>query len=121
MIVREIVTSCSNPHVARAAVASIGGDFERRVAREAAQGGFSTAAFASHIVRDFARSADEAEWDALEDAICGAELPILAGLRFIIERGLKMRFDAIGPRVPGLLADAARSQRSAALRGASHG
>ena len=31
MIVREIVKTCSNPHVARAAVASIGGDFARRL------------------------------------------------------------------------------------------
>ena len=29
MIVHEIVLTCSNPHVARAAVASIGGDFAR--------------------------------------------------------------------------------------------
>ena len=30
MIVREIVLTCSNPHVARAAVLSIGGDFARQ-------------------------------------------------------------------------------------------
>ena len=118
MIAREIVTTCSNPHVARAAVASIGGEFEIRVAREAAHRDFSTGALASHLVRDFARHADEAQWDALDDAICGAQLPILAGLRFIIERGLKTRLDTDEPPVEGLIADAARRRRAAAFRGA---
>ena len=114
MIVREIVTSCSNPHVAGAAVASIGGRFRRRVAREAAQQGFSTGALASHLVRDFARSADEAAWEMLDEAICGAEQPILAGLRFIIERGLTARFDFAGRDVQAPLAEAARWRNSAA-------
>jgi hypothetical protein len=111
MIVREIVTTCSNPEVARAAVASIGGDFGHRVAREAAQRGFSSGELASRLVRDFARSADEPEWMGLEEAVCGAELPILAGLRFIIEHGL---IEASEPSVAGLVADAARWRRSTA-------
>jgi len=37
MIVQEIVRTCSNPHVARAAVASIGGDFAQRFSRDAAK------------------------------------------------------------------------------------
>ena len=118
MIVREIVTSCSNPHVAGAAVASIGGDFVRRVAREATRHGLSAGALASRFVRDFARRADDTEWDMLDEAICGAELPILVGLRFIIERGLTARFDPVGEDVRGPLAAAARRPSSAACRSA---
>ena len=44
MIVREIVLTCSNPHVARAAVASIGGDFARRFSRDAASRNLSSGA-----------------------------------------------------------------------------
>ena len=47
MIVREIVLTCSNPHVARAAVASIGGDFARRFCRDAANRRLSTGLLAS--------------------------------------------------------------------------
>ncbi len=56
MIVREIVLTCSNPHVARAAVASIGGDFARAFSRDAATRKLSSGLFAAHLVRHFAKA-----------------------------------------------------------------
>ena len=54
MIVREIVVTCSNPDIARAAVASIGGEFARRFERDAANSNLSSGMLASRLVRDFA-------------------------------------------------------------------
>ena len=45
MIVREILRTCSNPHVARAAVASIGGDLAQRVSRDAAERNLTSGIF----------------------------------------------------------------------------
>jgi hypothetical protein len=89
MIVREILVTCSNPHVARAAVASIGGDFACRFSRDAAERNLSSGLLASGLVRYFARKADESEWESVDEAARGADMPILAGLRYILERGLE--------------------------------
>jgi hypothetical protein len=88
MIVREIVVTCSNPHVARAAVASIGGDFARRFCRDAANRRLSTGLLASRLVSHFARRADDVDWEGVDEATRGAEMPILSGLRYILERGI---------------------------------
>jgi hypothetical protein len=93
MIVREIVITCSNPHVARAAVASIGGDFERAFSRDAASRKLSSGLFAAHLVRHFAKSADEADWEGVDEATRGADQPILSGLRYILMRGLELTHD----------------------------
>ncbi len=85
MIIREIVATCSNPHVARAAVASIGGDF----ARDAAARHLSSGMLASRLVRDFARRAGDGDWEGLGKAIRDADTPILDGLRHILQRGLE--------------------------------
>ena len=90
MIVREFVVTCSNPHVARAAVGSIGGDFACRFARDAADHKLSSGILAPRLVRDFARRAGDSGWEALDEAIRGADTPILAGLR---ERGLEFGKD----------------------------
>ncbi|RBP13771.1 hypothetical protein DFR50_11133 [Roseiarcus fermentans] len=93
MIVREIIDTCANPHVARAAVLSIGGDFARRLSRDAAGRNVTSGLLASKLVREFACQAGEGDWERLDDAIRGADMPILSGLRHIIERsaGLKGR------------------------------
>ena len=93
MIVREIVVTCSNAHVARAAVASIGGDFARRFARDAASRNLSSGVLASRLVRDFARRARDSDWEGVDGAIRGADTPILSGLRYILERGLELGED----------------------------
>ena len=93
MIVHEIVLTCSNPHVARAAVASIGGDFAQAFSRDAATRKLSSGLFAAHLVRHFARRAGDADWEAVDEATRGADQPILSGLRYILERGLELDDD----------------------------
>jgi hypothetical protein len=89
MIVREIVRTCSNPHVARAAIASIGGDFARRLSRDAAKRNLSSGVFAAGLVRHFTRRAADRDWEGVGEATRGADQPILSGLRYILERSLE--------------------------------
>ena len=93
MILREIVLTCSNPHVARAAVASIGGDFASRFSRGAAERNIPSGLLAARLVRHFVRNADEGDWLGLNEAARGADMPILAGLRYILDRGLERASD----------------------------
>jgi hypothetical protein len=97
VIVREIVLTCSNPHVARAAVASIGGNFARRFSREAAKRNLSSGVFAAGIVRRFSRWARDRDWEGVDEATRGADQPILAGLRYILERGHELDEDDSDP------------------------
>ncbi len=97
MIVREIVITCSNPHIARAAVASIGGEFARRFERNAANSNLSSGMLASRLVRDFACRADDSDWEGVSEATRGADTPILTGLRYILERGLELGDDGDRP------------------------
>ena len=91
MIVREIVHTCSNAHVARAALASIGGDFARYFAAKASSRNLPAGVLAAKIVKDFARRAAEAEWDCVDEAARRADQPILSGLRYILVQGLRER------------------------------
>src|SRR5437763_10882493 len=90
MIVREIVRTCSNPHVAHAAVASIGGEFARRFLSDAAKRNLTGGIFAADLVRRFSRNADVRDWEGVDDAIRGADQPILSGLRYILEHGVEL-------------------------------
>lgn len=93
MIVREIVITCSNPDVARAAIASIGGDFAQRFTRDAQSRNLSSGTLASRLVREFAQRADESAWEGAGAATQGADMPILSGLRYILERSLELDED----------------------------
>jgi hypothetical protein len=93
VIVREIVLTCSNPHVARAAVSSIGGEFARRFARDAAQRNLPSGVFAAGLVRRFSRRARDGDWEGVEEATRGVDQPILSGLRYILERGVELDED----------------------------
>ncbi len=97
MIVREIVLTCSNPHVARAAVASIGGNFARRISRDAAKRNLSSGVFAARLVRHFSRNARDRDWEGVDEATRGADQPILSGLRYILERGANLDEDDCDP------------------------
>jgi hypothetical protein len=94
MIVREIVRTCSNPHVARAAVVSIGGEFARRFSSNAAKRNLPSGHFAAGIVRRFSRQAGASDWRGVDEAIRGADQPILSGLRYILEQGVEQDEDA---------------------------
>jgi hypothetical protein len=89
MIYREIVHTCSNSEVARAAVDSIGGEFARRFAADASQRHLTSGAWAAKLVRDFANRADEIEWHRVNSATRGSDQPILTGLRYILERSAR--------------------------------
>lgn len=88
MLVADMMHSCSNDRVAWAAVASIGGDFAELVAIRAEAEGLSAGDFVSSIVRGFKGRADEAVFAELQGRISGADQPLLAGLRFIVEQAL---------------------------------
>src|SRR6202020_1263330 len=102
MIVREIVRTCSNPHVARAAVASIGGDFARRVSRDAEKRNLTSGIFAAAVVRRFSRAADARDWEGVDQATRGADQPILSGLRYILEHGAELAEDDSDPEISWL-------------------
>ncbi len=91
MIVHEIVVTCSHPEVARAAVASIGGDFARRFSRDALRKNLSSGTLAAGLVRDFACKAGDRDWESLDEVTRGADMPILSGLRYILDRGMKQK------------------------------
>jgi hypothetical protein len=94
MVLREIVHTCSNAHIARAALASIGGDFARDVTAAARRRDMPAGVLVANIVRDFSRRAAEKDWEAADEAVTGADQPILSGLRYIVQSGL--RAEAVG-------------------------
>ena len=98
MIVREILRTCSNPHVARAAVASIGGDLARRVSRDAAKRNLTSGLFAADLVRRFSRAAGASDWEGVDEATRGADQPILSGLRYILEHGAELGESDVDPK-----------------------
>ena len=85
---REIVRTCSNVHVARAALASIGGEFAARFAADASRRDLSSGVLAARMVRAFATHAAADERRTVEAVTRGADQPVLVGLRYILARGL---------------------------------
>ncbi len=86
---REIVRTCSNAHVARAALASIGGEFAERFAASASRRDLPSGVLAARLVRAFATKAGDEEWERVNKATRGADQPILMGLRHILDHGLR--------------------------------
>src|SRR5271156_6885970 len=87
MIYREIVHTCSNTEVARAAVKSIGGDFARDFVAEASRRELPSGVLAARLVREFADKADEVELQSVVAATHGSDQPILTGLPYLHEGG----------------------------------
>lgn len=81
----EIIRSCSHEKVAEAAVISIGSAFRDRVALLAAASNMLPGVFVASLVRRFADEATDAENDGLSRVIAGSDMPILEGLRWIVE------------------------------------
>jgi hypothetical protein len=96
MILREIVHTCSNAHVARAALASIGGDFAHHFAIRASHRNMSAGMLAAHMVKEFSINAADEEWDGVDEAVRGADQPILSGLRYILSQDLRERTNPSG-------------------------
>lgn len=85
MLVTDLIHSCSNEMVAQAALMSIGGRFAERVRVAAQEKGVSVGRFVAAVVRDFARRADDNVREALRERMTGDDLPLLTGLRALIE------------------------------------
>lgn len=88
MLLTEIVRTCSHEKIADAAVASIGADFLKRVENAARVCNLSSGAFAARVVRSFSREASEDDWELLSEAASKADMPILAGMRHLLESAL---------------------------------
>jgi len=88
MKLRALIRSCTNEHVARAALISIGGEFAVRVAAEAARQELSCGRYVAQSLRDFERDSDLCVWGAAERVMHSSEQPILAGLYFILDHCL---------------------------------
>lgn len=91
MLIKEIVNSCSNDHVAQAALGSIGGVFAARIEALAERDGLKGGTFAAGHVSSFKNSASARDWNALRDAIRFDDQPVLAGLRYILEQAISAR------------------------------
>lgn len=89
VLVREIISSCSHPNVAQAALASIGGQFALRFETHADSLGLKSGSMAAQAVRRFADAAQIREWDLLRHAMAGSDQPVLAGFRHILEISLE--------------------------------
>ena len=85
---REIVRTCSNVHIARAALRSIGGEFAERFAADASRRDLPSGVLAARLVRAFANHAPDAERRSVEAATHGADQPVLVGLRCILAKGV---------------------------------
>jgi hypothetical protein len=100
MIYREIVRTCSNSEVARAAVKSIGGEFARDFAQEASRRELPSGVWAARLVREFADKADEVELQGVLAATHRSQQPVLSGLRYILERGVRVSSQKGGEYMP---------------------
>jgi hypothetical protein len=85
---REVIKTCSNTKVAEAALVSVGGNLAAVVASEAARRDVSVGGFVAQLVHDFERNDGTCVWARAEQAMRGAEQPILAGLYVIVAYGL---------------------------------
>jgi len=85
----EIVRTCSNADVARAALASIGGDFARDVTALARRRNLPEGVLVANVVKDFSHAPRE-QWEAVYRASHSADQPILYGLRLILQSGLSL-------------------------------
>jgi hypothetical protein len=105
MSIEEITRTCNHEKVAHAAVASLGPRFARRVSETAEDNGLTLSEFVAETVRAFAEFADDAQRRALRAAMCGADQPLLAGLRHILEPSLEGGGEAHrAPNAAGLAA-----------------
>ncbi len=85
MLRMEIIRTCSNQAVAAAALRSLGGAFCTRMELLAGAHDLPPGAYAASLVAQFAADASEDDWYALGNAIARRDMPVLAGLRFILE------------------------------------
>lgn len=88
IVMTELIKSCSHEKVAAAAVASIGSGFQRLIGDAASARNLEVGSYAAFCVRRFAHEAEECDWQDLAQRVEGEDMPILAGLRYILEISL---------------------------------
>jgi hypothetical protein len=84
MVLNEIVRTCSNVHVANAALASIGGAFASRFAAKASRCNLSPGVLASLVVKEFSAHASPAQRADVRLTARSSDQPILSGLYYIL-------------------------------------
>ena len=84
MVLKEIVQTCSNAEVAKAALASIGGKFAEHIAAEASRSNLTPGMLTSLIVKEFSANASVEQMADVNSAASGTDQPVLSGLRQIL-------------------------------------
>jgi hypothetical protein len=93
----ELFRSCANEHVAAAALLCLGGALVGRIDRAALPSGLTRGAQVARLVEEYERKASPAMRRQLLRGMSRAEMPILAGLRHVLDAALNQAFD-IAPR-----------------------
>ncbi|MDP2358338.1 MAG: hypothetical protein Q8M31_20080 [Beijerinckiaceae bacterium] len=96
----EIIRTCSHEKVAEAAVLSVGPAFRDRIALLAAASNMRPGVYVATLVRRFRDEASDVEIDGLARIIEGSDMPILEGMRWIVEVMIDGSRTG-GPRTPG--------------------
>jgi hypothetical protein len=103
----ELFRSCANEHVAAAALACIGGKLQRRVTAAARRAGVSAGVLVAELVADYDRKASPKLRRILEIGMLRNEMPILAGLRHVVETALEGAWEGSRDLVRGAEAEMA--------------
>jgi hypothetical protein len=94
----ELFRSCANEHVAAAAMACIGGKLHKRVEAAARRAGVSSGVYVARLVADYDRKASPKRRKHLEQGMGCDPMPILAGLRHVVESALEGEWDVAAPK-----------------------
>jgi hypothetical protein len=89
----ELFRSCANEHVAAAALVCLGGALVARIDRAALPAGLTRGALVASLVAEYDRKASPGMRRQLLRGMRRAEMPILAGLRHVLEAALNQAFD----------------------------
>ena len=89
MLIGDILHSCANDRVAEAAVTSIGGDFAERVGELARRCDLPVGILVGKLVRQFSAHASERDWRFVLTAMDGEDLPVLCGLRAVVDAAIR--------------------------------
>lgn len=84
MLLGEVLRTCANRKVAKAAVQSIGQRFACEVEAKARRRAMGVGQYVSETVAQFARCGDEAALRSVRMAMEGAQEPVLAGLQRVM-------------------------------------
>jgi hypothetical protein len=96
---RELFRSCANEHVAAAALLCLDYALVSRIDRAASPAGLTRGALVAQLVADYDRKASLSLRKQLVRGMRRAEMPILAGLRHVLEAALNGVLDLAPRRV----------------------